>query len=188
MKLLLTSLLILALTTTAGGCGEGKTPSSANSTPPAVNTTPAAAATAVAPDFTVTTLDGKTLRLSDLRGQVVVVDYWATWCGPCRIAMPHLQKLHDNYKSQGVTVLALSVDQKGPAVVQPFIKQNGFTFPVAMADEKSASVFGNFTSIPTTVIVRPDGRVHTTLTDVHPYEEYVAAVQAARAAVPGTQG
>lgn len=182
MKLLLTSLLILALSTTVGGCGEGKTP-------PAETATQTAAATAAGvPDFTVTTLDGKTLRLSDLRGQVVVVDYWATWCGPCRIAMPHLQKLHDNYKSQGVTVLALSVDQKGLAVVEPFIKQNGFTFPVAMADERSASAFGNFSSIPTTVIVRPDGRVHTTLTGVHPYEEYVAAVQAARAAVPGTQG
>jgi len=188
MKLLLTSLLILALATTAGGCGEGKTPPSANSTPPAANATQDVVAAVGVPDFTVTTLDGKTLRLSELRGQVVVVDYWATWCGPCRIAMPHLQKLHDNYMSQGVTVLALSVDQKGPAVVRPFIKQNGFTFPVAMADEKSASAFGNFSSIPTTVIVRPDGRVHTTLTGVHPYEEYVAAVQAARAAVPGTQG
>jgi peroxiredoxin len=182
MKLLLTALLILVLTTTVGGCGEGKTP-------PAADATQNAAATvAGVPDFTVTTLDGKTLRLSDLRGQVVVVDYWATWCGPCRIAMPHLQKLYDTYKSQGVTVLALSVDQKGLEVVRPFIQQNGFTFPVAMADEKSVSAFGNFSSIPTTVIVRPDGRVHTTLTGALPYEEYVAAVQAARAAVPGSQG
>jgi thiol-disulfide isomerase/thioredoxin len=188
MKLLLTLLLILAFTTTAGGCGEGKTPAAANNTPQAAATAQDLAAAAVVPDFTVTTLDGQTLHLSDLRGQVVVVDYWATWCGPCRVAMPHLQKLHDNYKSQGVTVLALSVDQKGPAVVQPFIKQRGFTFPVAMANQKSASAFGDFTSIPTTVIVRPDGRVHTTLTGVYPYEEYVAAVQAARAAVPGTQG
>lgn len=180
MKLLLTTLMILAFTTTVGGCGEGKTP-------PAANATQTAAATGV-PDFTVTTLEGKTLRLSELRGQVVVVDYWATWCGPCRIAMPHLQKLHEEYRSQGVTVLALSVDQKGPSVVVPFIRQNGFTFAVAMADERSASAFGNFSSIPTTVIVRPDGRVHTTLTGVHPYEEYVAAVKAARAAAPGTRG
>ncbi len=180
MKLLLMSMMILALMTNVGGCGEGKTPPAANATQ--------AAAEAGVPDFTVTTLDGKTLRLSDLRGQVVVVDYWATWCGPCRIAMPHLQKLHDTYKSQGVTVLALSVDQKGPAVVKPFIQSNGFTFPVAMADEQAASAFGGFSSIPTTVIVRPDGRVHTTFTGVRSYEEYVTAVQAARAAVPGAKG
>ncbi|MBK7702915.1 MAG: TlpA family protein disulfide reductase [bacterium] len=186
MKLLLTTLLILAFATTGGGCGEAKAPPAANATQAAAAAAPAAA-TGV-PDFTVTTLEGKTLRLSDLRGQVVVVDYWATWCGPCRIAMPHLQKLHDTYKTQGVTVLALSVDQKGPSVVVPFIRQNGFTFAVAMADERSASAFGNFSSIPTTVIVRPDGRVHTTLTGVHPYEEYVAAVKAARAAAPGTRG
>lgn len=186
MKLLLTTLLILAFATTGGGCGEGKTPPAANATQTAA-AAPPAAATGV-PDFAVTTLEGKTLRLSELRGQVVVVDYWATWCGPCRIAMPHLQKLHEEYRSQGVTVLALSVDQKGPSVVVPFIRQNGFTFAVAMADERSASAFGNFSSIPTTVIVRPDGRVHTTLTGVHPYEEYVAAVKAARAAAPGTRG
>jgi thiol-disulfide isomerase/thioredoxin len=186
MKLLLTTLLILAFSTTGGGCGEAKAPPAANATQAAA-AAPPAAATGV-PDFTVTTLEGKTLRLSELRGQVVVVDYWATWCGPCRIAMPHLQKLHEEYQSQGVTVLALSVDQKGPSVVVPFIRQNGFTFAVAMADERSASAFGNFSSIPTTVIVRPDGRVHTTLTGVHPYEEYVAAVKAARAAAPGTRG
>jgi len=185
MKLLLTTFLLLAFATT-GGCGEGKSPPAANATQTAAAT--AAPVATEGPDFTVTTLEGRTLRLSELRGQVVVVDYWATWCGPCRIAMPHLQKLHDEYKSQGVTVLALSVDQKGPSVVVPFIRQNGFTFAVAMADQKSASAFGNFSSIPTTVIVRPDGRVHTTLTGVHPYEEYVAAVQAARAAVPGSQG
>ncbi|MBK6899323.1 MAG: TlpA family protein disulfide reductase [bacterium] len=114
---------------------RGQGAPAANATQAAARAAPAAAAGV--PDFTVTTLEGKTLRLSELRGQVVVVDYWATWCGPCRIAMPHLQKLHEEYQSQGVTVLALSVDQKGPSVVVPFIRQNGFTFAVAMADERS---------------------------------------------------
>jgi peroxiredoxin len=180
MKLLLTTLLSLVLMTTAGGCGENKTLPSADAA--------GSAAVAGVPDFTVTTLDGKVLHLADLRGQVVVVDYWATWCGPCRTAMPHLQKLYDTYKSQGVTVLALSVDQKGPEVVKPFIQRSGFTFPVAMADEKSAQAFGSFSSIPTTVIVRPDGKVHTTLTGAHPYAAYESAVLAARAAVAAGSG
>lgn len=97
-----------------------------------------------------------------------MVDYWATWCGPCRIAMPHLQKLHEEYQSQGVTVLALSVDQKGPSVVVPFIRQNGFTFAVAMAEQSGPRRPSATSGIPTTVIVQPDGRVHTTLTGVHP--------------------
>lgn len=150
--------------------------------------TPAATTDArLAPDFTLTALDGTTLTLADMRGDVVLVDFWATWCGPCKVAMPGLQKLHEEYGTKGLRVLAFSVDQKGEAVVRPFIEQNGYTFPVALADEATRRAYGGIQSIPTTVIIRPDGTVYDLMVGAHPYEAYEKAFLAARAGETHTE-
>ena len=70
----------------------------------------AASPTANAPDFTLRTADGRNLRLQELRGQVVMVNFWASWCAPCRVEMPHLNKLSDKYRSSGFTLLGVNVD------------------------------------------------------------------------------
>jgi thiol-disulfide isomerase/thioredoxin len=187
MKIRSSLLFVLLLSGLCGlvGCGGDAGDETATT---AETGTPAAKTDArMAPDFTLTALDGTTLHLADMRGDVVLVDFWATWCGPCKIAMPGLQKLHEEYGAQGVRVLALSVDQKGETVVRPFIEQNGYTFAVALADEATRRAYGGIQSIPTTVIIRPDGTVHDMMVGAHPYEAYEKAVLAARAGETHTE-
>ena len=148
---------------------------------------PAAVETAAAPsaDFTLTALDGSSVSLAEYRGDVVIVDFWATWCGPCRMVMPHLQAIHEEYADKGVRVVALSVDQAGPDTVRKFIEQNGYTFPVAMASRELAEAYGGVASIPTTFIIGPDGAIAHKMVGVHPKAEYLAAVEKAKSAAGG---
>ena len=74
-----------------------------------------------APDAKFLTMDGKTVSLSDYKGKVVLLDFWATWCGPCRMAMPGLQKMHESMKSKGLVVLGVSLDRNPPVQVPPFL-------------------------------------------------------------------
>ena len=84
-----------------------------------------------APAFTTTTLAGKRLSLRSLRGKVVLLDYWATWCGPCRMATPTMQALHKKFHGQGFTVVGMSVDAPDTvSQVKPFVKAFGITYPV----------------------------------------------------------
>ena len=113
----------------------------------------------LAPDFELTNLAGDTVKLSDLRGDVVLVDFWATWCGPCKMAMPHLQDIHEQFGDKGVTIVAISVDRQGERVVRPFIQKYGYSFDVVMTDNLIEQKFGGFRGIPTTFIIAPDGTV-----------------------------
>ncbi len=86
-----------------------------------------------APAFTTTTLGGKSLSLRDLRGKVVLLDYWATWCGPCRMATPTLRGLQQRFHSRGFSVVGMSMDQADTvAQVRPFVKANHLTYPVTV--------------------------------------------------------
>ena len=108
-----------------------------------------------APDFKVMRLDKKEVRLSDLKGKVAVVNFWATWCGPCVSEMPHFQKVVDRYKKQkDVVFLAISIDEDKP-VVRPFLERNHYTIPVAY-DNDAAKAF-NVDGVPTTFIVDRNG-------------------------------
>lgn len=82
-----------------------------------------------APEFTLEDLDGNQVALADQRGKVVLVDFWATWCGPCVQELPHIQEIHERYQEQGLVVLAISTDD-GKAAVRSFIEEKGYTFPV----------------------------------------------------------
>ncbi len=108
-----------------------------------------------APDFKVMKLDKKEVRLSDLKGKVAVVNFWATWCGPCVAEMPHFQKVVDRYKKQSdVVFLAISIDEDKP-VVRPFLERNRYTMPVAY-DDNAAKAF-NVEGVPATFIIDRNG-------------------------------
>ena len=107
----------------------------------------------IAPDFTVTLLNGDSITLSELRGTVVFLNFWATWCGPCVGEMPHIQTISENYPD--VHVLAVDVWDEG-ADVEGFLTQNGFTFDVGMDDGAIASQYG-IESIPQTYVIGTDG-------------------------------
>lgn len=85
----------------------------------------------LAPDFVLTTLDGREVRLSDYRGHVVFLNFWATWCGPCKVEMPAMERLYRDYRRQGFVILAVSSDPEGAAVTGPFRDSLGLSFTIA---------------------------------------------------------
>lgn len=109
-----------------------------------------------APAFTLTDLDGKPVSLADYKGKVVVVDFWATWCGPCNMEIPHLIELQKEFEPQGATILALSVDEDPPATVKQFVTEKGMNYPVVMADQDTQGKYG-VTGYPTAYVIDKTG-------------------------------
>ncbi len=109
----------------------------------------------MAPEFSLKDLSGKNVRLSDYKGKVVLVNFWASWCPPCKMEIPGFQKVYAAYKDRGFTIVGISTDD----VSQSFIKDMGMTYPVVMADDKVIIDYGNIYSIPTSFLVGRDGRI-----------------------------
>jgi len=120
---------------------------------------PLAASARPAPSFSVKTLEGKPLKSSDLRQKPVIVDFWATWCAPCRASMPHLSSMQTRYEKQGLTVVGLSVDESGPASVKQFANKLGVKFTLAMANDEVLDAYGPIRSIPTTFFINRKGDI-----------------------------
>lgn len=118
-----------------------------------------ASASTAAPDFQVTTLAGQALSSEQLRGKVVLVNFWATWCPPCRVEMPGFQAVYDRRKDQGFVVLGISTDAGGREPVERFLAERDITYPVAMATGSVVRDFGGANVLPTSFLIDRDGRV-----------------------------
>ena len=112
-----------------------------------------------APEFSLKQGDGSTLTLSELKGKVVVVNFWATWCPPCRREIPDFIETYDAYREKGVEIVGVSLDHKGWDVLSPFVKSNKINYPVVLGNQSTASDFGNIRSIPTSFIVDKEGKI-----------------------------
>lgn len=129
---------------------------------PAGNTTsgqiPAPRQGFLAPDFSLTTLNGETLTLSELRGRPVLINFWASWCPPCKAEMPAMQAVYDEYAAQGLVVLAVNATgQDNLDDAKAFIAEYGLTFPVPLDVKNEVARAYEVSSLPTSFFVRPDG-------------------------------
>lgn len=113
----------------------------------------------LAPDVQVETLEGERFSLSDLRGQVVLVNFWATWCPPCRAEMPGFQDVYENRKMDGFVIVGLSTDRGPRGTVQSFLQKRGITYPVGMATSEAISAFGGMRALPTSILIDASGRI-----------------------------
>lgn len=111
-----------------------------------------------APDFSLQDLDGQPLQLANYRGKVVLLDFWATWCTPCRGEIPHFVELQNQYREQGLQVIGISMDDR-PQPVRQFYQQFKMNYPVALGTEKLAESYGGVLGLPITFLIGRDGQV-----------------------------
>jgi len=111
-----------------------------------------------APDFTLKSNSGENIRLSELRGEVVLINFWASWCGPCRQEMPILSELHNKYKALGFTVLGVNVEED-PSKAKKLLQDSPVSFPVVFDSESVVSKQYDVVAMPSTVLVDRDGNM-----------------------------
>ncbi len=112
-----------------------------------------------APDFALKNAKDEMVTLRSLAGKIVVINFWATWCGPCRAEIPGFLEVYDEYKSKGLEIVGISLDSDGWESVKPFVNKYGITYPVVLGDMKTIRNYGGITAIPTTFIVDRKGNV-----------------------------
>jgi len=132
-----------------------------------------------APALTFKDLAGKEVSLAALKGKVVVVDFWATWCGPCRQEIPGYIEMQKKYGKDGLVIIGVSLDQKGPKVVKKFVEANSMDYTVVMGDDKAVDAFGGFNAIPTTFLINREGRIVHQKSGAMAHAEYEELVKKA---------
>ena len=147
-----------------------------------------------APDFALRDSDGKIVHLSDYRGKVVLLDFWATWCGPCKIEIPWFMEMQRKNKDRGFEVVGVAMDDEGWEVVKPFLATLSVNYRVVMGNDSTASIYGGVDALPTTFLIDRTGKiaaVHIGLTSKKEFEDGVeqllqanASASAAGAAEP----
>jgi len=121
--------------------------------------TPRITRSTVAPDFSLESLEGKTMRLSDFRGKAVLLNFWATWCGPCKIEMPWFVELQQKYGSQGLQVVGVAMDDASKEDIAKFAKEMGVNYPVLIGKEAVGDSYGGIPALPETFFIGRDGKV-----------------------------
>ncbi len=122
-------------------------------------------------------LDGRVVSSGPFRHKVVVLDFWATWCGPCRSEIPGYVALQRKYGADGLAIVGVSVDQGGPGVVRKFVTDEGINYPVVLADDRAIAAFGGVDAIPTTFIIDRDGVIRFRKVGAMPPAEFEAVVK-----------
>lgn len=124
---------------------------------------------ATTPDYGFVSLDGEELSAESLRGKVVLVNFWATWCTPCRVEMPALQRMHERHEARGFAVVGLAVDRASTQAVEAFVRERGVTYPIAHVGSDAEALFGGVRGYPTSFLLDREGRIrHTVIGPVAP--------------------
>src|ERR1700704_2951841 len=121
--------------------------------------TPRLTQSSVAPDFSLESLDGTTMRLSDLRGKAVLLNFWATWCGPCKIEMPWFVDLQNQYGSQGLQIVGVAMDDASKEDIAKFAKDMGVNYPILIGKESIGDQYGGIPALPESFFIGRDGKM-----------------------------
>ena len=139
-----------------------------------------------APDVTLKDLEGKDLSLSQYKGKVVLVNFWATWCEPCQVEIPWLIVMQQKYAAQGFTVLGIAMDEEGASVVTPWVQKERFdvngaksqmNYPIVIGNDAAADKFGGLLGYPTSILISRDGKQVKRITGLISYEEISHSIE-----------
>jgi thiol-disulfide isomerase/thioredoxin len=138
------------------------------------------------PDLKLKAVDGKDVSLADYKGKVVFVNFWATWCDPCRVEIPWLIAMQNKYGSKGFTVLGIAMDEEGKSVVAPFLEKERFdvdgqklpmNYPILLGTDEAADKFGGILGYPSSFLISRDGKIITKFQGLKSEEELTKAIE-----------
>jgi thiol-disulfide isomerase/thioredoxin len=136
----------------------------------------------LAPDFSLPQLSGQQLHLSEYRGKLVLLDFWATWCDPCREEIPHFVELQNKYRDQGLQIVGISMDD-GPEPVRDFYQSFKMNYPVVMGNATTGELYGGVLGLPIAFLIGRDGRIyskHIGATDIGVFEREITTLLRAK--------
>lgn len=141
--------------------GQPQASANSNGTPNAPTQSAGPTTGNLAPDFDLKVLDGngKTMKLSSLRGKAVILDFWATYCGPCKIEMPWFVELQNKYGKDGLQIVGVAVDDAGEKAISDFTHKMGINYPILIGTEKVADLYGGLDGLPTTFFIDRSGKI-----------------------------
>jgi peroxiredoxin len=137
-----------------------------------------------APEFKLKDADGKVVSLSDYKGKAVLLNFWATWCGPCKVEIPWFVEFEQKYKDKGFAVLGIAMDEEGWEVIKPYITEKKVNYRILAGDDPTAQLYGGVESLPTTFLIDKTGMVagvHVGLVSKSDYEKDILALLGAPA-------
>jgi peroxiredoxin len=129
-----------------------------------------------APEFALKDSSGRLIHLSDFKGKVVLLDFWATWCGPCGIEIPWFTEFERKYKDRGFEVVGISMDDDGWKAINPFVAEQKINYRIVLGDDKTGDQYGGVEALPTTFVIDRDGKiasVHVGLTNRKDFEDAI---------------
>jgi peroxiredoxin len=138
----------------------------------------------VAPDFELKSLDGRSAKLSDYRGKIVLLNFWATWCAPCRVEMPALMALYEKYRPQGMEIVGVSMDDGSQERVEKFVNEMKINYPILLGNSSVADNYGGLRLLPQTVFIARDGRIVQTTIGMRSRKDFETIIEQLLAAQP----
>jgi peroxiredoxin len=138
-----------------------------------------------APDFALKDSNGAAVKLSDYKGKVVLLNFWATWCGPCKVEIPWFMEFQQQYKDKGFAVLGVAMDDEGWEAVKPYLSERKVNYRVLLGNDSVTQLYGGVDSLPTTFVIDKDGRIasaHVGLVSKNEYQDEIQSLLGVKAA------